>query len=99
MKNKIYPLVELEIPMSIIDKCGPFHEFAQDASMVTVELNNGAIISGVLIVFPNYVGSIEGEDALIFSPKDVLNIFQTQDDFKKRSRSNWSWLYNPGDFN
>lgn len=99
MKNNIYPLVELEIPMLVIDKCGPFHEFSKDVVVVTVKLNNGDIISGVLIVHPNYIGAIEGESDLIFSPKDVLDIFQTQKDLKKRTRSNWTWLYNPNDFN
>ena len=66
MKNNIYPLTDLEIPMSVIEKFGPFHEFAQDASMVSIELKNGTIISGVLIVYPNYVGAIEGENELIF---------------------------------
>lgn len=98
MKNKIYPLAELEIPISVIDKCDQFHEFAQDASMVTVELKCGKIITGVVIVYPNYIGAIEGEDDLIFSPKDVVKVFQTPEDLKKRSKSSWSWLYNPGEF-
>ena len=84
--------------MSVIEKFGPFHEFAQDASMVSIELKNGNIISGVLIVYPNYVGAIEGENDLIFSPKEVTRVFQTEEDLKKRTKSNWSWLYNPRDF-
>ena len=93
MKNRIYPLAELEIPMPVIDKCDPFHEFAQDASMVTVELKNKNIITGVLIVHQNYIGAIEGEDDLVFSPKDVVKVFQTPEDLTKRSKSSWSWLY------
>ena len=99
MKNNIYPLTDLEIPMSVIEKSWPLHEFAQDASMVTVELKNGTIITGVLIVYPNYVGAIEGETDLTFSPSKVIRVFQTDEDLKKRSKSNWSWLYNPSDFN
>lgn len=84
--------------MSVIDKYGPFHEFAQDASMVSVELKNGEILSGVLIVYPNYIGAIEGKDDLVFSPKDVVKVFQTEEDLKKRSKSSWSWLYDPNEF-
>lgn len=98
MSNRVYPLSELEIPMSVIDKYGPFHEFAQDASMVSVELKNGEIISGVLIVYPNYIGAIEGMNDLVFSPKDVVKVFQTEEDLKKRSKSSWSWLYDPNEF-
>ena len=98
MKNRIYPLADLEIPMSVIDKWGPFHEFAQDASMVTVELSDGTIITGVLIVYPNYIGAIEGEDDLVFSPNNVVKVFQTPADLKKRSKSSLSWLYDPAEF-
>jgi hypothetical protein len=98
MKNKIYPLAELEIPMSVIETYGPFDEFAQDASMVTVELKDGRIVTGVLVVYPNYIGAIEGEDDLAFSPQDVVKVFQTPEDLKKRSKSSWSWLYDPRKF-
>ena len=96
--NNIYPLTELEIPLSVIDKCSPLQEFAKDASIVTVELNNGTTINGVLIVSPNYVGAIQGENDLTFSPKDVVKISQTEDDLKTRSKSSWAWLYNTKEF-
>jgi hypothetical protein len=98
MKNKVYPLAELEIPMFVIEKYGPFHEFAQDASMVSVELTDKRIVTGVLVVYPNYIGAIEGKDDLFFSPKDVVRVFQTPEDLKKRSKSNWAWLYDPDEF-
>jgi len=84
--------------VSVIEKYGPFQEFSQDASMVTVELKNGRIVTGVLVVYPNYIGAIEGEADLVFSPKDVVKVFQTPEDLKKRSKSSWSWLYDPGEF-
>ena len=98
MKNTTYPLAELEIPISVIKKYGPFREFAHDASMVSVELINGNVIVGVVIVYPNYIGAIEGENDLVFSPKDVIKVFQTAEDLKKKSNSNWSWLYDPSEF-
>ena len=98
MKNNIYPLTDLEIPMSVIEKSWPLHEYAQDASMVTVELKNGTKIKGVVIVYPNYIGAIEGENNLTFSPNEVIKVFQTDEDLKKKSKSSWSWLYNPRDF-
>lgn len=84
--------------MPIIEKYGPFDEFAKDASMVTVELKNGEIVSGVLIIYPNYVGAIEGMNDLVFSPKDVVRIYQTDEDLRKRSKSSWTWLYDPNEF-
>jgi hypothetical protein len=97
MKNT-YPLNELEIPLHITERDGPFSEFKQDASFVTVELNDGKNVPGVLLLYPNYVIAIEGETDLPFSPKNVVKITQTKEDLNKRSSSEWSYFYNPEEF-
>ncbi len=96
--KKTYLLNELEIPLSIIERDGPFSEFKKDASFVTVELTNSKKISGVLILYPNYVIAIEGENNLSFSPNDVSKVIQTEKDKTKKSSSDWSFFYNSSDF-
>lgn len=96
--NNIYPLSELEIPVDVIKACGPLREFRPNVAIATIELRNGAIITGVLIVYPNYVGAIEGEDDLTFSPSDVIKVSQNNEDLKKRTKSSWVWLYDPEEF-
>ncbi len=38
-------MAKYEIPIEIINKFGPFKEFKQDGSIVSVELNDGEIIN------------------------------------------------------
>jgi hypothetical protein len=97
MKNT-YPLNELEIPLHVTERDGPFSEFKQDTSFVTVELSDGKNVPGVLLLFPNYVIAVEGETDLPFSPKNVVRITQTKEDLNKRSSSEWSYFYNPEEF-
>jgi len=97
MKNT-YSLNELEIPLHITERDGPFSEFKQNVSFVTVELNNGKNVSGVLLLYPNHVISVEGETELPFSPKNVVKIIQTEKDLNRRSSSDWTFFYNPAGF-
>jgi len=98
MKNT-YSLNELEIPINIVKQYGPFNEFKQDVSFVTVELNNGKKISGVLLLYPNYIIAVEGNNDLPFLPCDVIKLSQTEDDLSKRSSANFVYFYNPLEFN
>jgi hypothetical protein len=98
MKSNIYPLKQLEIPMSIVERDGPFDEFKKDASFITVELNDGAKVNGVLLLYPNYVIAVEGCTDLPFSPADVVKAYQTNEDLKRRSKSSWSFFYDPEEF-
>jgi hypothetical protein len=98
MKNKIYPLKQLEIPMSVVERDGPFDEFHKDASFVTVELKNGRTMDGVLVVYPNYIVAVEGFDDLPFQPVDVVKAYQTSEDLKRISKSSWTMWYDPSEF-
>ena len=84
--------------MPIVERDGPFHEFKQDASFVTVELKDGAKVDGVLLLYPNYVIAVEGCTDLPFSPADVVKAYQTNEDLKRRSKPSWSFFYDPREF-
>ena len=72
MRKNIYPLKQLEIPTKVIARDGPFSEFKQDASFVTIELNSGAVVTGVLLLYPSYVIAVEGHDDLPFPQLTLL---------------------------
>lgn len=98
MEKKIYPLKELEIPQYVTDRDGHFREFKNWASFVTVELNNGKIFEGVLLIDCKYVVSVEGYDDLPFLPAEVVKAYQTSQDLKRRSKSSWTFWYDPNEF-
>jgi len=82
-------MAKYEIPLEVINRFGPFEEFHQDGSMVSVELSNGKIINKVLLIYPNAVFAVQGEDKMPFDVKDVVTVFQTTDDLATRSSSDW----------
>ena len=98
MKENIYTLKQLEIPNNIVERDGPFNEFKQDASFVTVELKDGSKIDGVLLLDAKYVIAVEGHNDLPFSPNNVVKAYQTKDDLNKRSKSTLSFFYDPKEF-
>ena len=82
-----------EIPDDVYKKFGPFDEFKQDASFVTVELNDERKISGVLILYPNYIIAVENFSEIPFDPNNIVRVYQTKDDLKRRSSSDWTfWM-------
>ena len=91
--KKTHSLKELEIPINIVERDGPFDEFKQNVSFVTIILNDGNKVGGVLLMYPNHVIAIDGETELTFFPSKVTKIIQTEKDLKKRSASNWSFFY------
>jgi hypothetical protein len=82
-------MAKYEIPMDVIRRFGPFEEFKQNGSIVSVELANGKIINSVLLIYPNEVFSVRGEKAMPFGPKEIVRVFQTDEDLATRSSSNW----------
>lgn len=78
-----------EIPMDVIHRYGPFDEFKQNGSIVSVELANGKIIHKVLLVYPNEVFSVQDEKEMPFDSGEVVRVFQTEEDLATRSSSNW----------
>ena len=89
----LMPNLRYEIPMTLIERDGPFEEFKQDGSMVSVELNDGRIFTGILMVYPNHIAAMEGCEVLPFSPSEIARVFQTADDLRRRSSSSWtSWM-------
>ena len=82
-------MARYEIPMDVIRRFGPFDEYKQNGSIVSVELANGKIINKVLLVYPNEIFSVQGEKEMPFDPKDVVRVFQTENDLATRSSSSW----------
>ena len=86
-----------ELPIDVVTRDGPFQEFKQDAAFVTVETGSGEIHRGVLVLHPNYVIAMRGVEKLPFDPSGVVRIYQTDEDLKLRSSSNWTFWGYPGD--
>ena len=82
-------MAKYEISMEVIRRFGPFEEFKHDGSIVSVELANGKIINKVLLIYPNEVFSVKGENEMPFNPKEVVRVFQNEEDLATRSSSNW----------
>jgi hypothetical protein len=73
----------------ITQRDGPFDEFKQDVSIVSVELNSGEKFHQILLLYPNEVIGMKGKSSLPFSPSEVKRIFQTKDDQAKRADMSW----------
>lgn len=81
-----------KIPLAIVERDGPFREFKQDASIVSLELADGRTLGRVLLVYPNEIWAVDGKDELPFDPAQVVRAFQTADDLATRSSSEWRFF-------
>jgi hypothetical protein len=81
-----------KIPLPVVERDGPFREFKQDASIVSVELADGSTVGRVLLVYPNEVWAVDGANAMPFDPVQVVRAFQTADDLATRSSSEWKFF-------
>jgi hypothetical protein len=81
-----------EIPRGIVERDGPFAEFKQDAAIVSVELVGGQTIGQVLLVYPNQIWAVRGRDAIPFDPSQVVRIFQSSEDLRTRTTSDWTFF-------
>ena len=79
------------IGMSIIERDGPFREFKQDASVVSVKLKSGQIFKQILLSYPDEVIGMKGHDNLPFKIDEIIEVFQ--DDIDLASRSERDWLF------
>ena len=79
------------MPMAVIERHGPFQEFKQDGSMVSVELADGRHFTGILVVYPNTIAAMAGHATLPFEPSDIVRVYQTAEDSLRRSSSNWTF--------
>ena len=91
----MYPLNELEIPKDVAQSNGPFEEFKQDVSIVTVKLQSGNVYERVMLLYPNYVIAVAGEKELPFKPSEVTHVSQAQSQERKFKDSNWCFWYDP----
>ena len=84
-----------QIPQRIYDRDGPFQEFKQDGAIISVEIDDGRVFSGVVVLFPTYIISVDGYSDLPFDPRGVVRVFQTEQDLNRRSKSDWVWFPHP----
>jgi hypothetical protein len=78
--------------MQIIERDGPFEEFKQDASIVSIRLLNSVVVENVLLLYPNIVAAIKGQSKLTFNHSQIEAVFQTESDLKVRSKSDWVYF-------
>jgi len=79
------------IDEKIVLRDGPFEEFKQDASVVSVELRSGEKFHKILLLYPNQIIGMQGKDKLPFEPLHVKRVFQSHDDLSERA--NMSWVF------
>lgn len=91
----MYLLNELEIPIEIAQRNGPFEEFKQDASIVTVKLESGDIFERVMLLYPNYVIAVAEQTELPFEPSKVVSVTQDNSENRKFKDSTWCFWYDP----
>ena len=83
MKTNIQP--------SIIDRDGPFKEFKQDASIVSVKLKSGVIFNQLILLFPNEIIGMKNYSNIPFETNEILEVYQ--DDIDLVSRGEKDWLF------
>ncbi len=93
----IYPLIQLEIPIDIAQANGPFEEFKQDVSIVTVTLSNGTVYERVLVLYPNYVIAVADSEMLPFKPSEVVVVHQGSKESCRFKDFNWVFWYDPNE--
>lgn len=86
-----------QIPQNIYDRDGPFEEFKQDVSIVSVELDTGDIVDGLMVLYPNYFARVRDHAALPFDTSSIVRAFQTADDLDVRNCAYWYELPHPWD--
>lgn len=91
----IYSLSELEIPMDIAQKNGPYEEFKQDVSIVTIKTLDGQHFERVMLLYPNYVIAVAEQDRLPFEPSSVVEVTQAPSAMRKHKDSKWVYWYDP----
>ena len=86
-----------QIPESVYERDGPFHEFKQDASVISVELANGQTIDGLLVLYPNYIARVRDHESLPFEVSSIVRAFQTERDMEIRKCADWYEIAHPWD--
>jgi len=81
--------------MDVAQLNGPFEEFKQGASIVTVELQNGNLYERVIVLYPNYVIAVAGKTELPFKPSQVVRVSQAESKNRKFKDSVWCFWYEP----
>lgn len=79
-----------QIPEEVFKRDGPFKEFKQDASVVTVELSDKSEHSKVLVLYPNYIIGMKGRTTIPFDPTDIVRVYQTPSDEATRTDKSWT---------
>ena len=91
--DTIYSLSELEIPIDIAQKNGPYEEFKQDVAIVTIKTLDGRYFERVMLLYPNYVIAVAEQDRLPFEPSSVVEVTQAPRAMRKHKDSNWVYWY------
>jgi hypothetical protein len=81
-----------EIPPDLVARDGPFAEFKQNASIVSVELADGHTVGQVLLIYPNEVWAVQGSDHMPFDTRHIVRVFQTPRDLETRTTSDWKFF-------
>ncbi len=68
-----------------------FEEFANGGAQATAKLKDGRIFSGLLISNSKVIAALRGYPDLPFSPNDIEDLHQTDEDKNPKESGNWQF--------
>ncbi len=78
-----------KIASAIIDRDGPFSEFKQDASVVSVKLQSGKVYRRILLLYPDIIIGMKGYKDLPFETNEILEVYQDDVDLSLRGKKDY----------
>lgn len=79
------------LPAHLKEKAAAFAEFANGGAQATARLKDGRIFESLLISNSTGIVAVHGYSELPFSPNDIEDIYQTDDDKNPKERGNWQY--------
>jgi hypothetical protein len=79
------------VPAQLKEKVATFEEFASGGTQATARLKDGRIFNGLLISNCTAIVALRGYPDLPFSPSDIEDLYQTDEDKNPKERGNWQF--------
>ena len=79
------------VPVQLRAKVASLEEFANGGAQATARLKDGRIFSGLLISNSKAIVALRGYADLPFSPNDIEDLYQTDEDKKPKEKGNWQF--------
>ncbi len=80
-----------QLPEPFVEQALNLREFANGGMQVTIVTKDGRVHSGVLISACRYIVAMRDHDDLPFSPQDISEVYQTDEDRDPKPGGRWRW--------